>query len=206
MPAKQNLRIHQFLPLSYANGPGARAVLWVQGCTLACPGCFNAPTHPQASGQIISVDALFECTFALKDTIEGITISGGEPLQQQTAVAALLRRIKAETALSVVLFTGFSWAEIEKFKLKPQPPVGGRSVAQLQKYPLALLDDVDVLIAGRYDERQHIARDLRGSANKTSYFLTNRYTAADFDTIAPAEVVITPEGDIIMSGIDPLKW
>jgi anaerobic ribonucleoside-triphosphate reductase activating protein len=192
------LRIHQFLPYSRANGPGVRAVIWVQGCTLGCPGCFNGLTHPAAGGELVSVDSLFTQIATLGDSIEGVTISGGEPLQQRAGVAALLRRIKAETALSVILFSGFSWQEIGR--------MGRHNLQSDPTFPLALLHDVDVLIAGRYDEKQHLARDLRGSANKTSYFLTGRYSAADLETTPPAEVVITPQGDIIMSGIDPLKW
>ena len=192
------LRIHQFLPHSQANGPGVRAVIWVQGCTLGCPGCFNGPTHPAAGGELVSVDSLFTQILALSDSIEGVTISGGEPLQQRAGVAALLRRIRAETSLSTILFSGFSWQEIER--------MGQHATESDPAFPLVLLRDVDVLIAGRYDEKQHLARDLRGSANKTSYFLTGRYSAADLQTTPPAEVVITPQGDIIMSGIDPLKW
>ena len=173
-------------------------MIWVQGCTLGCPGCFNVPTHPEAGGETITVAGLFERIQALGNSIEGITISGGEPLQQQSGVAALLRRIKAETSLSVVLFTGFSWLELQK--------IGAHQPNTAPDLPLALLRDVDVLIAGRYDQTRHLAQDLRGSANKTTYFLTNRYTARDMEAIPPAEVVITAEGDVIMSGIDPLKW
>ena len=39
------LRLHAFLPRSRANGPGWRSVVWVQGCSLGCPGCFNPQTH-----------------------------------------------------------------------------------------------------------------------------------------------------------------
>ena len=37
--------IHAIEPRSRANGPGARFVVWLQGCTLGCPGCFNPATH-----------------------------------------------------------------------------------------------------------------------------------------------------------------
>jgi pyruvate-formate lyase-activating enzyme len=37
--------IHSMLPRSTVNGPGARAVVWLQGCDLRCPGCFNPATH-----------------------------------------------------------------------------------------------------------------------------------------------------------------
>ena len=245
----QRLRLHHFLSRSRANGPGVRAVIWVQGCTLACPGCFNAPTHPKAGGEgFVSVDELFARIVALGHTIEGITISGGEPLQQLEPVAALIRRVKAETKLSVVLFTGFYWSELEQIGqteyrrhlsqtssyqeqaiVPSQIPVGtfadtvistttrlikaqvgeAGAIEEIElatQLSLAVLKDVDVLIAGRYRQARHLAQDLRGSANKTTYFLTGRYSPADMQAVSPAEVTITPQGHIILSGIDPLKF
>lgn len=37
--------IHSFVPASRANGPGLRAVVYVQGCSLKCHGCWNPDTH-----------------------------------------------------------------------------------------------------------------------------------------------------------------
>lgn len=39
------LNVHAIMPVSYVNGPGARAVVWTQGCRLRCPGCSNPLTH-----------------------------------------------------------------------------------------------------------------------------------------------------------------
>lgn len=182
------LRIHQFLPHSRVNGPGIRAVLWVQGCSLGCPGCFNPQTFPFSGGELRPVGELLARLVALQGTIEGLTVSGGEPLQQQVPLLALLQRVRQETALTTLLFSGFTWPEI-------------------QRMPAAtsLLDCVDVLIAGRYEAGQRLARDLRGSANKTVHFLTNRYTLADLQAVPSAEVIITPSGEVILSGIDPLS-
>src|SRR5207249_35536 len=129
-----------FLPSSHTNGPGVRAVLWVQGCSLGCPGCFNPATHTFNDGEVLPVDELFARIVALEDAIEGVTISGGEPLQQRPAVLAFLRRIKAETSLSTLVFTGFSWDEVQRFPEAEE-----------------LLAVIDVLIAGRFDERQRVA-------------------------------------------------
>jgi hypothetical protein len=63
-----------------------------------------------------------------------------------------------------------------------------------------------VLVAGRYDASQHLARDLRGSANQTVHLLTDRYTMNDLQSVPPAEVIVTAEGKVVVSGIDPLKW
>src|SRR5581483_9095005 len=125
------LRLHQFLPASRANGPGVRAVLWTQGCSLGCPGCFNPQTHSFSGGEVVAVEELFARLVGLGDRIEGVTLSGGEPLQQRPAVLSLLRRIRSETPLSVLVFTGFSWQEVQRF-----PEVE------------SLLACIDVLIAG----------------------------------------------------------
>ena len=183
------LRVHHFLPRSHANGPGVRAVLWVQGCSLACPGCFNPDSHVLTGGERVPVTDLFQRLVALSASIEGLTISGGEPLQQRRALLALLRRVRQETPLSVVLFTGYTWEEVQRMS----------DVEELLSY-------VDILIAGRYDASRHLARDLRGSANKTVHVLTDRYTLADVQAVPLAEVIITEAGEIVLSGIDPVRW
>src|SRR5262245_10990749 len=99
------LRLHAFIPFSRANGPGTRAVIWSQGCTLNCPGCFNPETHSFKGGEEVSVDDLFRRLASIGERIEGITISGGEPLQQLHPLLAFLRRVRGETNLSVLLFT-----------------------------------------------------------------------------------------------------
>jgi anaerobic ribonucleoside-triphosphate reductase activating protein len=189
------LRINYFLPLSHANGPGARAVIWVQGCTLGCPGCFNPQTHPPDGGELVPVDGLFERIAALGDTIEGISVSGGEPLQQPRPLLALLRRVRRETPLSVLVFTGYAWEEIQRI------PAAG-----------ALLACVDMLIAGRYDDSQRLAlenveeRFLRSSANQTVHLLTGRYRMDDLRSVPAAEAIVTVEGEVLVSGVDPIYW
>ncbi len=183
------LRLHAFEPFSWANGPGCRAVIWVQGCTLGCPGCYNPETHSFRGGELVEVDALFERVASLQGQIEGVTVSGGEPLQQRRALLPLLQRIRRETPLSMLVFTGYRWEEVQRMREAP-----------------LLLACIDVLIAGRYDQTQRLARDLRGSANKTVHLLTDRYTFADLQLIPVGEVWIEPNGTITLSGIDPLRW
>jgi anaerobic ribonucleoside-triphosphate reductase activating protein len=180
--------VHAFLPASRANGPGLRAVVWVQGCTLACPGCFNPETHARDAAARVAVDELFERIAGCAATVEGLTITGGEPLQQRKAVLSLLERVRSETALSTVLFSGFSRDEIERM------PDAAR-----------LLASIDVLIAGRYVARQRLARGLRGSESKTIHLLSDRYALPDVDAVPAAEVLIDAAGDVVLTGIDPLE-
>ncbi|MGW1607007.1 4Fe-4S cluster-binding domain-containing protein [Streptomyces eurythermus] len=57
-------------------GPGSRAVIWVQGCPLRCPGCVAAETLPFEGGTSRTVHELAEWLCGL-DAIEGVTFSGG---------------------------------------------------------------------------------------------------------------------------------
>lgn len=181
------IRLHAFLPHSRANGPGVRAVIWLQGCTLACPGCFNAHTHDPHGGELWQVDDLYQRIAALSG-IEGITMSGGEPLQQRRPLVRLLQCVRRLTGLSIVLWTGFTWEEVQRM------PDAGR-----------LRQCVDVLICGRYDQTRRIARALRGSDNKTIHFLSGRYTQADLEAVPESEVIISPTGQITISGVNPLR-
>lgn len=183
------LYIHSFVPASRGNGPGLRSVLWVQGCTLGCPGCFNPETHTPTGGQALSVDAVFQLIAAQQKQVQGLTISGGEPLLQPAALLELLQRVRRETTLSTLMFSGFTWQEIGRIKQSEM-----------------ILSCLDVLLAGRYDQSQRVAAGLLGSANKTIHFLTPRYSARDLAQIPEAEVIISPDGDVIFSGIHPLSW
>lgn len=180
------VRLHAFLPRSRANGPGWRAVLWVQGCTLGCPGCFNPHTHSPHGGEIVPVDDLFRRLRAAGPDLEGVTLSGGEPLQQADPVLAVLERVRGETALSTLLFTGYTWDEVQRL------PEAAR-----------LRACVAVLIAGRFDARRPAARAWLGSANQTIHCLTPRYTPADLLAVPAAEIILGPDGQVSVTGLGP---
>jgi anaerobic ribonucleoside-triphosphate reductase activating protein len=183
------MRIHHFLSRSRANGPGCRAVVWVQGCSLHCPGCYNSATHLVDGGHKVTVGSLVRRIVALGDSIEGVTVSGGEPLDQSAALVALLMGLRIAPHLSVLLFTGYTWEEV---CARPEGE--------------AILSHVDVLLAGRYEAAQRLARSLCGSSNKTVHFLTERYGPADLSHLPAAEAVVSPEGVVVLTGIDPPRW
>src|SRR5208337_3096902 len=106
--------LHAFIPASRANGPGLRAVVFFQGCTLACPGCFNPDTHPFV-GTEISVLALAERVVrAYREyKLEGVTFSGGEPMQQAPALLELIQTLRQQVpSLSFGLFSGYGEWEL----------------------------------------------------------------------------------------------
>ena len=71
-------QLHAFEPASRANGPGLRAVVWFQGCTLGCPGCFNPATHASHGGATADTVSLANEILLAGEPIEGVSISGGD--------------------------------------------------------------------------------------------------------------------------------
>jgi len=184
---RQALRLHAFVGRSHANGPGARAVLWTQGCRRRCPGCFNPDTHPHTGGVLVAVDALaagLAARAAANPSLEGVTLSGGEPLEQLEPLLALLRRLRRDTALSTLLFTGYTWDEMLALP-----------------HADALLTCLDVVIAGPYDPSQHLGAGLLGSANQTVYCLTSRYSTSAVAATPPAEAILMGNGEVVWSGV-----
>lgn len=153
------INLAKFMPCSYANGPGARAVIWVQGCPIRCPGCFNPHTHSFEPRKLVTVDELTERILNLSG-IEGVTYSGGEPFAQAAALATLSERLRAK-GLSIVSYSGYT---IEALKAS----------SDLSKR--ALLEQLDILIDGPFIQAQRASLLWRGSANQRVHFLTDRYS------------------------------
>ena len=180
------LRVHAVEPRSRANGPGARFVVWLQGCTLGCPGCFNPTTHDAGDSSEIELAAI-EAQLAATRGIEGLSLSGGEPLQQAEAAAALLA-VARRLGLSTLAFSGYTIDEIRAL------PHGDLVLARL-----------DVLIDGRYVSTERLATGLRGSTNQRIQLLTDRYRLADVEATPVAEIRIGKSGEVVLTGVDPLK-
>ncbi|GGK94152.1 4Fe-4S cluster-binding domain-containing protein [Streptomyces flaveus] len=178
-------RLHAVVPRSAANGPGVRYVVWSQGCALGCPGCFNPETHSGAgAGLVRTAGEVAEEALAGTPHIEGVTLTGGEPLEQPAAVAAFCAELRARSGLSVIVLTGFSRAEIEA------DPARSAAVA-----------DADLVIAGRYNARLRLARGLRGSSNKEYWMRTGRYTADDLAAVPELEITVGDDGTVTFTGM-----
>lgn len=175
------LNIARTLPRSAANGPGERFVLWVQGCPLACPGCWNPDTWAFERRDLRSVEEV--AARILQDKgIEGITLTGGEPFSQARALAELSKLVRA-SGLSVLVFTGYELSELTRAE------------------HVELLEVSDVVVAGRYVDRQRASGlAWRGSANQSIHFLTDRYSMADIRDAPEVEFHLEMDGTLTVTG------
>lgn len=164
-------------------GPGKRFVIWLQGCSLACPGCWNRELWSFEPKRLIERNVLLSEILECSD-IEGVTLLGGEPLQQAQNVYWLLSRLKEEN-ISSMLYTGYEIEEINT-----------------DTYFSKICDLVDILVPGRY---MHAKRDLflrwRGSSNQQIVFKTDRYSDIKItDGLNEVEITIDEYGTITFIG------
>ncbi|MEW6607715.1 MAG: 4Fe-4S single cluster domain-containing protein [bacterium] len=152
------LNIGSISTSSLVNGPGNRFVIWVQGCSLRCPGCRNKEFLPQEPGHLIDIERLGEVIIKIPD-IEGVTYSGGEPFDQAEALYHLSIVLK-EHGLSIVSYSGYTYNELR-----------GKN----DKYVNLLLSQLDILIDGPYQKDKPTTLLWRGSSNQKVYFFNNRY-------------------------------
>jgi anaerobic ribonucleoside-triphosphate reductase activating protein len=180
------LNIMGYVDESEVNGPGCRAVIWVQGCLRECPGCYNPASWSFEMNQLVSVEHLAERILANPNN-EGVTFSGGEPFWQAPALAALAKQVKAQ-GLNVISFTGFTLERLQS----EYGPAGAQD----------LLDQLDLLIDGAYVESLavHDPNSLVSSSNQRVHLfnpaLSDRLTWAS-DQI---EVHILKDGSRIVTG------
>jgi len=174
-------------------GPGKRAVIWVQGCPFACPGCIVPESWSTQGGEEMTVTSLVKWILA-QDEIEGITLSGGEPFQQSIALISLIEQVREVKDLGVMCFTGYKLEYLQE----------RGSAAQKQ-----LLGLIDLLVDGTYIEEQHGDLLWRGSHNQRLLPLTKRYknlieeiaNSPDQDHSAGLELGVENETEVYFTGV-----
>ena len=178
-----DIRIHKIRNGSRANGPGLRNVVWFQGCTLNCRGCFNPQTHHRNGGESVPIAHVYNKL--METACDGISISGGEPFQQPEALLALLQMIRENSTASILVFSGYPYVFLKRDPLFT-----------------ACLDHIDALICGPYrDDLPPAYERFCSSSNQELILLTGRYTTEDFANLPIGEYFIEPDGELFISGI-----
>ena len=143
------------------NGEGCRVTLFVSGCTHHCKGCHNKETWNFNYGNIFTEDIkkkLFD--IISKSYIKGLTLSGGDPLDSYDEVLDLVKEFKSyfgETK-DIWLYTGYKVEEL------------------LDLNKEEILDYIDVIVDGEYDETQRdVSLAFRGSKNQRIIKINERY-------------------------------
>lgn len=141
-------------------GPGRRYVIWVQGCKKSCSGCINPEGRSlNSNGYYINVQDLYN-EIRLCSGISGVTISGGEPFLQADKLSVLIKSIKENTALDVMVYSGYTLQELRDME--------DDSIDYI-------LNHIDILVDGEYIEEENNNSIYRGSDNQVIHFLSKKF-------------------------------
>ena len=167
---QNQLNIGQVLPTTNAEGPGLRYALWVQGCSLRCPGCCNPHMFSAQKSNWMNISDIVEDIRKTKQQnplLEGISILGGEPVEQPQGLLQLCSEVQ-KLDLSVMVFTGHLYTNLTQ-----NPILYG------------FLSYCDILVDGPFEENQleeeGQKRKWIGSQNQNIYILSDRYKHLEGD-------------------------
>jgi len=160
-----NIQIAQIIKESIVDGPGIRYVVFTQGCSHNCPGCFNPSTHNTKGGLSIPVYDLGNQIIQESYT-KLVTITGGDPLQQIESLGVLVKRLKNNN-FHIMIYTGYTWEQI---------------IQHSELFDIVKL--CDVLVDGKFEQQlKNISLTFRGSSNQRIIDIQQTFMSGSLVTI-----------------------
>lgn len=153
------MNYYQIRDQDISNGPGIRVSVFVTGCNINCPGCFNKELQDFNVGHKFGNNEVEKVTdLLLSSYTDGLTILGGEPtLADEDGIYQLIRIMNSTHAInkSVWLFTGRKLNDNIFSSLQEYLPWG------------KLIHNADVVVDGPFIESLKSPKlKFRGSSNQ----------------------------------------
>lgn len=140
-------------------GPGNRVGIWTTGCNFHCNNCMSPELQSFNAGNEMNIQEIISAIKRINVPIDGFTISGGEPFEQPKELERLVKAINYEYNDDIIIYSGYTIDEL------------------IQKKDILIkniLDNISVLIDGRYVEELNDEIGLRGSSNQVIHIFRNR--------------------------------
>ena len=147
-----SLRLLRTFKETIVDGVGLRYSIYFSGCSHACPGCHNEYSWNPNNGTELTYEILNEIANEINqnELLDGITISGGDPLFNPKDILKVLKFLKKKTKKNIWMYTGYTLEEIKKDDLRKK-----------------CLKYVDVLVDGRFIKELYDPNiKFRGSSNQ----------------------------------------
>lgn len=149
------MNIAKINPCDIANGPGVRVSVFVSGCRRHCPGCHNAEAWDFGYGEPYTEKTRDYILKLLEPGyIDGITILGGEPFEEENAaeLLELVWQVYEKTRKSVWIYTGYMVDDL---------------IEHENETVRKLLMSAEILVDGEYrEDERDITLRFRGSRNQ----------------------------------------
>ena len=184
------LNVAEICSATYALGPGQRFAIWLQGCCFRCQGCVSPDWIPLKVAHPVNTTVLADRIVSTPG-VEGVTISGGEPMLQAKALLTLFKLLRQHQDISIMCFTGFT---IESLRAQANPDID------------EILNIIDVIIDGQYIEALNDNKGWRGSSNQVVHFLSERHlsdTHLFLERDRHVEIHLNENENMLVVGVPP---
>ena len=190
--------IHGFVAHSRVNGPGMRAVVYFQGCNLGCDGCWNPATHTFTGLSHEAQDVAEQVAAAHKTQfIEGVTFSGGEPMQQALDLLEVVRLLKrARPEISIAIYSGYTERELDSGRFWTRCGIAQEARRRVWA---DIKQELDFAVLGRFVAARPSKFPMRTSANQVLRIFGDRYRVEHFKPLE-FEVHIEAQGLVRITG------
>lgn len=137
------MRYNKIRKMDISNGEGVRVSIFVQGCHFHCKGCFNPETWSFEAGKEFTSQTLKTLLdLCLKDTVKGLSILGGEPLNEENFIGVLeiVKEFRSKEKLKdkdIWLWTGYEIEDILSSEKKKE-----------------ILKYLDYIVCGQFIEKE----------------------------------------------------
>ena len=133
--------------------------------------------------------------------LDGVTFSGGEPMQQADDLAELLQELRSTVpTLGVGMFTGYSEKELETGRYFTRHAADEE---RRRTFWRSIRGQLDFAVMGRYNRLHPSDAPMRSSANQALRLFSSRYSESDFDE-QTVEITIAPDGTTRTTGFPTL--
>ncbi len=115
MEKEFSIRLLKIFKETIVDGEGLRYSIYFSGCPHRCPGCHNEYSWNPCNGEVLTYEKLEKIAEEINKNIllDGITISGGEPLYKPEEMVKILKYLKERTKKNIWLYTGYTLEEIK---------------------------------------------------------------------------------------------
>ena len=161
-------------------GPGKRVLLFLQGCSIHCEGCVNRHLWDFGKGKNATSQEIL--AFCRENHVDGITLHGGEPLDQSAGLYPIVKVLKKEH-FTVILFTGYNKKELN---------ANQKRICNLS----------DIVVCGRFDlKKRDVYLQFRGSTNQRIICHKGKYKHYQVRDGATATILtVTLDGTLNIKG------
>ena len=142
-------------------GPGNRIGIWLCGCPHHCEGCSNPELWYTSEEYEIEENDLISAIYSISEShvVDGFTFTGGEPFQQAQSLKKIIEKIK-RISTDILVYSGYTLLELKEKK---------------DENIDFILNNVAVLIDGKYINELNSELPLRGSSNQKIWIFDADY-------------------------------